>query len=182
MAGVHTDKEPLGLDRLLRWGVLGAALLAVSLLFSPGGAPLQPGTPAPGLALLGMDGAPVDVSAHVGKPTVLNFFATWCQPCWAEIPELNALHDAVGDQVNVVGVLVFSGTAAEAAPAVKKMALRYPVFLTDDASAARYNVSAVPATILVDPQGTIAWGVNGATTRDDVLEALRRLPVVPTGP
>jgi thiol-disulfide isomerase/thioredoxin len=175
------DKEPLGLDRILRWGVLGAGILALSLLFSPGGAPLQPGTPAPGLALRGLDGGPVDVSAHAGKPTVLNFFATWCQPCWAEVPELNALHEEVGDTVNVVGVLVFSGGPEEVAGALRKMAPRYPVFLTDDASAARYNVSSVPATILVDGQGVVAWSAGGAVTREEVVEALKRLPATTPG-
>jgi thiol-disulfide isomerase/thioredoxin len=72
-----------------------------------------PGTPAPALRLQGLDGRPVDLAALRGRPVVVNFWATWCEPCVREFPLLRqaaAAHRA--DRLAVVGVLTSDRPAA----------------------------------------------------------------------
>ncbi|MDF2745636.1 MAG: alkyl hydroperoxide reductase/Thiol specific antioxidant/Mal allergen, partial [Actinomycetia bacterium] len=71
------------------------------------------GTPAPALRLPGLDGAEVDLAALRGRPVVVNFWATWCEPCVREFPLLrSAAADHRGRRLVVVGVLTGDRPAA----------------------------------------------------------------------
>ncbi len=86
-----------------------------------------PGTPAPALRLPGLDGGQVDLAALRGRPVVVNFWATWCEPCVREFPLLRqaaAAHRP--DRLAVVGVL--SGDRPAAARAfVRRLDATWPV-------------------------------------------------------
>ncbi len=58
------------------------------------------------LKLTYLDGTPFDASVFQGKPTLLNFWATWCPPCIGEMPHLNELAEEYKDKINIVGVQV----------------------------------------------------------------------------
>ena len=117
----------------------------------------QPGTPAPALRLEGLDGRPVDLAALRGRPVVVNFWATWCEPCVREFPLLRqaaAVHRA--DGLAVVGVL--SGDRPEAARAfVRRHRATWPVGVDPDgATAAAWGAVGLPHTYFVRPDGTLA--------------------------
>jgi len=125
-----------------------------------------PGTPAPALRLPGLDGRPVDLAALRGRPVVVNFWATWCEPCVREFPLLRqaaAGHRA--DGLAVVGVLTGDRPAA-ARDFVGAYGATWPVGLDPAATTAgRWGAVGLPHTYFVRPDGTLASHQLGELTR-----------------
>jgi cytochrome c biogenesis protein CcmG/thiol:disulfide interchange protein DsbE len=123
----------------------------------------------------------VDLEALKGRVVLVNFWATWCPPCRAEIPELAELwREQKEGCFELLGV-------AEESPRADLLAIArtmpYPV-LTDprgDAAAA-WSVYGFPSSYLVDPQGKVVRVFEGAVRKRQVLEAMRpHLPASCTG-
>ena len=125
-----------------------------------------PGTPAPALRLPGLDGRPVDLAALRGRPVVVNFWATWCEPCVREFPLLRqaaAAHRA--DRLAVVGVLT-SDRPAAARDFVRAYGATWPVGRDPAATTAgRWGAVGLPHTYFVRPDGTLASHQLGELTR-----------------
>jgi len=111
----------------------------------------------------------------VRRATLLVFWATWCQPCIDEIPDLNELHRYFAkDGFRVIGIGVGGGddTAALAA-AVSRFGITYPVWFDKDGAAARaFGVRALPASALVDGKGVVLW--TGPTLPPDVNAMIKK--------
>jgi peroxiredoxin len=125
-----------------------------------------PDTPAPALRLPGLDGGQVDLAALRGRPVVVNFWATWCEPCVREFPLLRqaaAGHRA--DRLAVVGVLT-SDRPAAARDFVGAYGATWPVGLDPAATTAgRWGAVGLPHTYFVRPDGTLASHQLGELTR-----------------
>jgi thiol-disulfide isomerase/thioredoxin len=109
-----------------------------------------------------------------GRWVVLNYWAEWCEPCRAEIPELNALNkETEGHGVLVVGVN-FDGLEGDGLAAlVEKMQIEYPVTGTDPRKHFGYDLpSVLPTTVIIDPEGRVAATLVGPQTRKSLEEAL----------
>ncbi|MFB3828460.1 MAG: cytochrome c biogenesis protein CcdA [Bryobacteraceae bacterium] len=115
---------------------------------------LQKGAAAPESASPGlttMDGAPVDLK---GKIAVVNFWATWCVPCIAEIPAFNRLHERYAARgVTVVGISMDEEGAESVRPFLAKHPMRYPVVLGDEKLGDQYKVGLLPTTVIFDRSG-----------------------------
>jgi peroxiredoxin len=125
-----------------------------------------PGTPAPALRLPGLDGGRVDLAALRGRPVVVNFWATWCEPCVREFPLLRAAAAAHrADRLAVVGVL--SGDRPAAARAfVRRLDATWPVGLDPDTTtAAAWGAVGLPHTWFIHPDGTLASHQLGELTQ-----------------
>jgi cytochrome c biogenesis protein CcmG/thiol:disulfide interchange protein DsbE len=125
-----------------------------------------PGTPAPPLRLRGLDGRQVDLAALRGRPVVVNFWATWCEPCVREFPLLRQAAASHGpDGLAVVGVL--SGDRPAAARAfVRRHGATWPVGIDPDAATAgAWGAVGLPHTWFVRPDGTLASHQLGELTR-----------------
>lgn len=109
---------------------------------------------APGFTLKGTDGATMSLSDLAGKPLVINFWATYCPPCKAEMPLLDR---TIGRSSDVRLVLVDEGEPADAARAfLAAIGVDRPALLDSDLAVGReYGVSALPTTIFVRADGTI---------------------------
>ena len=97
--------------RIARAGLFAAALavlMAGPAAAQSGGVSLALGTPGPGAELEDLDGNAVQLLDFVeaGKPTVLEFWATWCEQCEALQPQMDEIQERFGEQVNVVAVAV----------------------------------------------------------------------------
>ena len=162
--------------RLMRWSGIGILALAVGFAVRGPGASVAVGQPSPPLRLATLDGRRADLGAYRGKPMLLNFFATWCGPCRGEISVLNKLAAELKDRVAITGVLVFSGAPGDdTTRAVASLGPAYPVWVTDDETAAAWRVSAVPVSVILDGAGTVRWVTNGAVSEEEVRDALANL-------
>jgi cytochrome c biogenesis protein CcmG, thiol:disulfide interchange protein DsbE len=125
-----------------------------------------PGTPAPALRLQGLDGRPVDLAALRGRPVVVNFWATWCEPCVREFPLLRqAAATHTRDRLAVVGVLTNDRPAAARA-FVRRHHATWPVGIDPDATTAgRWGAVGLPHTWFIRPDGTLASHQLGELTQ-----------------
>lgn len=104
----------------------------------------------PSINLQDFDGKAIPSDRFRGDIIVLDFWATWCVPCIAEIPTLNRLQEKYGAKgVKVVGVTMASGEAKEVKPFVGRNKMKYTVLMGDDDQVYDLNVIAFPTTYLV---------------------------------
>jgi cytochrome c biogenesis protein CcmG/thiol:disulfide interchange protein DsbE len=136
------------------------------------------GAAAPDFTLSAIDGREVTLSALRGRVVALNFWATWCPPCKAEIPDFAAVYAARGDRcLEILGIAGDSGGAEEVAAAVAELGINYPVLLDvpDGAVGELFEVPAYPRTVLVDAAGRIRQVFRGVVHRPALEEALAPL-------
>jgi thiol-disulfide isomerase/thioredoxin len=128
-----------------------------------------------GLRLPDLDGTPVALASVLGKgPIVLDFWATWCKPCLAALPELNALYAEFAPRgLQVVGINEGGQrNAAKVKPFVKTHAFAFPVLLDlNRETQSRLNVAVLPTTLLLDAQGKVVHTIFGF--RQGEIAALR---------
>lgn len=119
---------------------------------------------APPIELLTVDGTQLSLQQLRGKVVLVNFWATWCEPCIAEMPSMQGLRDQLSaDGFEVLAVNYQEGPARINA-FTQKMNLTLPVVRDTDGSVARnWGARVFPASFLVDPQGAIRYAVSGGT-------------------
>jgi thiol-disulfide isomerase/thioredoxin len=127
----------------------------------------------------GSNGSPLSLASLRGHVVVLNFWATWCEPCRREIPLLNALESGYSSQgLNVVGVSLDKEGWTAITPFLAGQAATYSITAgTDDIAAAFGGVSALPVTFIIDRNGVIAakvLGPIGAGVHDELIQKLLR--------
>jgi cytochrome c biogenesis protein CcmG/thiol:disulfide interchange protein DsbE len=116
----------------------------------------QVGSQAPDFSLTTLDGRALSLSDFRGQVVLLNFWATRCVPCRAEMPALQAAYQTYGDQNFVILSINEKEDDSAVAPFAETFQLTMPVMLDRDGSAARrYRVRGLPMSFLVDPEGVI---------------------------
>ena len=123
----------------------------------------QPDLPpdAPALRLPGLDGTVFNLSDHAGETVVLNFWATWCGPCKQEIPAFAEVAEANPDVV-FVGVAVDSGAPAAIRSKAEEWGITWPVVVEDGSATRAYDVSVLPTTVVIGPNGEVRSAHVGA--------------------
>jgi cytochrome c biogenesis protein CcmG/thiol:disulfide interchange protein DsbE len=130
------------------------------------------GRPAPAFALREVGtGQTIDVAQFKGKPVVINFWATWCGPCWEEHPTLVATSRQYAGSVQFVGV-VFQDTEDKILSFLNQRGSSYPT-LVDQAgkTAIAYGVGGVPETFFLDRNGVIVAKHDGPIDPDTLQAA-----------
>ncbi|HSE36521.1 MAG TPA: TlpA disulfide reductase family protein [Blastocatellia bacterium] len=127
----------------------------------------------PSINLQDFDGKAVPSDQFKGNIMVLDFWATWCVPCIAEIPALNRLQEKYGPKgVTVLGVTLASGDAAEVKPFIGRHKMKYTVLMGDDDQVYDLNVVAFPTTYVVTRDMKVFSRYIGASpTKSAQLEA-----------
>jgi thiol-disulfide isomerase/thioredoxin len=137
--------------------------------------------PAPDFKLTGLDSKPVTLADSHGKVILLNFWATWCGPCRAEIPDLVELQNKYKDRLQILGLVVDDDDQDAIKEFSGKFGINYPVAIAADDIRRQYGgIVALPTSFLLDAEGRIVQKHEGL--RDPVLyeteiRALLGLPI-----
>jgi cytochrome c biogenesis protein CcmG/thiol:disulfide interchange protein DsbE len=149
------------------------AAVAVSLATTGGGSPPAPVAPGFTLDSLTAPGQHITLSQYQGKPLIVNFWASWCEPCQQETPLLASWYTRQHGHVIIVG-LDENDTASSALQFAKAKGVRYPIGADPHLAAANaYGVVALPQTFFLNAQHRIVDHVLGAVTQAELDKGLR---------
>jgi peroxiredoxin len=125
-----------------------------------------------------LDGKSVGLAKFRGKPLVVNFFASWCDPCREEMPLINELaSEGAKEGYSVLGIAVEDSRAAVMEYA-KESKLVFPIALDLNSTVKRaYRIFGPPATFFIDGQGIIRDVVLGPITPERAREAMKRIGI-----
>ena len=170
-------------------GLIGLVIVAIVWVISGRMAtPVMPAAaetnrPAPAFMLPLLGGGELQLADLKGKIVVVNFWGTWCEPCKAETPALEAAYIQLQSQgVEFVGINLRHQEAlgtegdTDIANFVKNYGVTYPiVFDTTGEISRKYQISPIPVSYFLDQQGNIRYVYVGTLTTADTVELVRRL-------
>jgi peroxiredoxin len=131
---------------------------------------------APNFTLKDLNGKTVQLSDFKGKPVVLDFWATWCQPCRDSIPGLAKLHKDYADKgLIILGISLDEGASDDVRIFQKQHGMTYTVLMGTEEVASRYNVRTIPMMIVVDKAGNIQKRFLGAGNDEEIEKTVKLL-------
>ena len=135
-----------------------------------------PKVEAPDFTAVDADGTEVKLSDYVGKPIVLNFWASWCSPCKSEMPEFNAAWEELEGEVQFLMVNMTDGareTVESAREYVEGEGFTFPVlFDTKSEAAIAYSAYSLPTTYFIDAEGYVTARAVGAIDGETLQKGL----------
>jgi cytochrome c biogenesis protein CcmG/thiol:disulfide interchange protein DsbE len=135
------------------------------------------GKPAPDFALIdARDGRTVRrLSDYRGKPLILNWYASWCGPCKAEIPDFQKVYAALDGAIVVLGANL-QESRETAAGMLQSLGATFPSVLDSDGTVGRhYRLLGMPTTFFIDRDGVVRAFATGRVTPEALQEQLARL-------
>ena len=163
------------------WLATGAiALLVLGLLAYAlaGGSsePPQAGGPVPDFQLAALDGSPMNLTDQRGQVVVLNFFASWCDPCRQEAADLEqSWREYQGQSVQFFGI-AYKDAAAKAQAFLDEFGVTYPCAVeVENRTARAYGVTGVPETFVIDQQGNLVRHFLGPITPAQLAQEIEPL-------
>ncbi len=109
---------------------------------------------AANFTLKDINGKEVKLEDYRGKIVFLNFWATWCQPCRAEMPSMEKLYTKFKDQNFIMLAVDYQESSRVVKEFSEKLSLSYPILLDSDGTVgSKYGAFAIPVTYLIDQQG-----------------------------
>ena len=139
----------------------------------------EPRQLAPDFTMEDAEGNFIHLSDFRGTPVVLNFWATWCGPCKAEMPELEKAYQEYGDRVLFVAVDLVDGwteTKEAGLAYITEMGYTFPVFFDVDCQASSaYSINAIPLTCFIDAEGYLVSGVNQMITAEQLTAGIESI-------
>ena len=140
--------------------------------------PPPPARPAPlHFTLKDMNGVDVKLAAFKGKVILLNFWATWCGPCKAEIPSLVELQEQYGDDLVVLGFSV-DDPVEKMRPYAEEYKINYPLLVgngREDVQEAFGPLYGIPVSVIIDREGRIAKKHSGIASKSQFEREIKSL-------
>ncbi|MBY6051611.1 TlpA disulfide reductase family protein [Cytobacillus firmus] len=141
---------------------------------------LEKGSLAPDFELADMEGNPVKLSDYRGKAVLLNFWASWCPPCRAEMPHMEKLYKKYKDKkfdILAVNLTNTEKNNGDAEKFVKELGLTFKIPMDVKGTVgADYNIMAYPTSYFIDSDGVIREKVLGALNEEYMEKEIKKLP------
>jgi thiol-disulfide isomerase/thioredoxin len=180
-----------GLFSRPRWGIAVIAILigVVALIGAMGAQPKvspsvaaestdmapEVGKLAPTFSLATPEGAPVSLASLRGQVVLVNFWATWCPPCRAEMPAIEAAYERYGGQGFTVVAVTANEQPANVTDFFNSRGLSFPALLDDGRVHAAYRASGLPSSFFIDRQGVVRAVYRGAMSDAVITSEVERL-------
>lgn len=136
---------------------------------------------APAFQLNDLDGKPVSLAEAKGKVVLLNFWATWCGPCRAEIPDLVDLQKRYSDKLEIIALATQEDDPDQVRRFVLGSGINYRVAMAPDDVVQEYGgIAALPTSFVIDAQGRVVQkhiGLNDPSLYERELKAMLGMPV-----
>lgn len=165
--------------------IVVAVVISLMLVFGiqktrhnrPNSASALQGKPAPDFALASLDGkATLKLSDFKGKAVLLNFWATWCEPCKIEMPWFVELQRQYGPQgLQVLGVAMDDTDPKDISEFAHKMGVNYPIAVGKEAVGDQYGgIPYLPSTFYIDRDGKVVDRVYGLVSRSEIEDDIKK--------
>ena len=166
MAAVRTRLTPLLLLAILFTFPIAACTSSNSLLHKP----------APPFVRTSLDGRSLDLAALKGQVVLLTFWATWCEPCQAEMPHFIDWQNSFGHQGLQIVAVSMDDDAAPVRALIAQRGVNYPVVMGDVKLADQFgSILGLPVTFLIDRRGRVAAIFKGETDLHKMERSLHHL-------
>lgn len=162
----------------MKVSAIGKFLLVVALLAIGFADADAQRVPVPNIAMPTLDGGQWSLNEHKGEVVVLNFWATWCEPCRTEVPYLIKLRNELGGK----GLAIAGITLDEGTEVVKKFVAEYQVdypILIPPAGSPWTKLDSTPTTLVIDREGRLAEKYIGAVPEEQLRSDLEKLLAEP---
>lgn len=124
---------------------------------------------APDFTVVNADGSSVKLSSLIGKPVVVNFWATWCAPCVGELPELQRAYEEYGDRVEFIFINVETDVN-RVKSFIQENSYTFPLYFDLTGLAQEvYSVDSIPMSVFIDSEGHMAADNVGAMDYDTIV-------------
>ncbi len=129
---------------------------------------------APAFSLHDLDGKTHQLSDYLGKPVIVNFWATWCPPCREEMPSMQRAWNLIQDEAVMLAINV-GENEDKVFPFLGLYPVDFPILFDSDSSVLKaWPVQGLPTTFVVDPQGRIVYRAIGGRNWDNA-EILQKI-------
>ena len=134
---------------------------------------------APGFTVQDGDGNAVSLADMIGKPVILNLWASWCPPCKAEMPDFEAAYKEYGDTIHFMMINMTDGyqeTVEKAKSFIADAGYTFPVYFdTESEAAIAYTATSIPATYFIDAEGNLVVYARGMLDADNLQRGIDML-------
>lgn len=169
---------PLTAPLLLALIFVGAAPAGAQFGMAPDLTPIPEAPPAPAFDLLGPDGKRYSLEGFRGRPVIVNFWATWCPPCRAEMPSMQRAWQQIEDE----GIGMLAINVGDEPEDIQQFLTEVPVTFplpmdSDSRVAMQWPMRGLPTTFVVDAEGRLVYRAAGERDWDDqvLLDQVRAL-------
>ncbi|CDQ20637.1 redoxin domain-containing protein [Halobacillus karajensis] len=137
---------------------------------------LEKGQQAPDFTLQTLSGEETSLSDYRGKKVMINFWATWCPPCRAEMPDMQKFSEKEDIQILAVNLTETESSVKGVQDFADEFGLTFPILLDkDDSVANKYEINPVPTSIFVNEEGKISSVMLGVMNYDRMVQRLEEM-------
>ncbi|MDQ6418274.1 redoxin domain-containing protein [Paenibacillus sp. LHD-117] len=176
MATSNKSRKAMQIMILIAVLVVGGYAIGTTLFAERGSGIIKPGDEPPAFTLANLEGGVTSLSDYAGKPIVINFWGTFCEPCVKEMPEFERQYVKWQEKGLTILAINLSEDTLTVNNFVKRFNLTYPILRDEARKTERsYALRQYPTTFFVKADGTLMEAVVGGMTEEDIDKRIERL-------
>ena len=159
-------------------GLIGYMVFSTAFSEKTASVGLEKGNLAPDFELTTVTGEKVKLSDYRGKKILLNFWASWCGPCRAEMPDMQKLNEEGREDLVILAVNATGTERSKVAPTnfIKELGLTFPIAFDEEGKVVKtYQVIALPTSFFIDSEGKINDKYTGTLSHEQMLNGISKL-------